>query len=439
MNPSIRILKSLGPALLAGVIAAGCTTTAPPANPQAAAAEKASNAPPAQAAAPAVAKPKVTLDAVFESVEMAPVKLETKAWTDLTVIEAVAHGARVKKGDVLVKLDLEKIREQISDLEQDQPASALALEVAQFELDNLQQTTPLRLDAARRGHRNATEDLSYFEKTGRAQREKAATFNLKSSEQRLDGAKEELKQLEKMYKADDLTEETEEIVLKRQKFAVESAEYFLETAKQSADLNLKTSIPREAENMKAGKRDQDLALALSEETLPRTLAKKRYDVEKLKRDAKKSEKRFADLKKDLEMISSIKAPMDGVVYYGACEGGRWTTGAAVVKKLVPTGKLMPNEVFITVVNPDKLVLKATVQEADLGKVTTGMAGEASPVSAPDKKLSATLDELGVVPLPTGGFEARLSVKPETGVRLVPGMNCKVALGEGEKSKSASKP
>lgn len=370
---------------------------------------------------------------------MAPVKLETKAWTDLTVLEAVAHGARVKKGDVLVKLDTEKLREQINDLEQDQPATALGLELAQFELDNLQQVTPLRLDAARRTHRNATEDLAYFEKIGRAQREKGATFSVKSAEQRLDGAREELKQLEKMYKADDLTEETEEIVLKRQKFAVESAEYSMDISKQAADLSLKTSIPREAENLKAGKRDQDLALALSEETLPRTLVKKRYDVEKLKRDQKKSEKRLADLKKDLETISNIRAPLDGVVYYGACEGGKWTTGAAVAKKLTPTSKLLQNEVFITVVNPDKLVLKATVQEADLGKVSTGMAGEASPVSAPDKKLPVTLDELGGVPLPAGGFEARLSVKPEAGVRLVPGMNCKVSIGEGEKSKSTGKP
>src|SRR5580765_5091340 len=226
---------------------------------------------------PAV-KTKVQLDAVFESAEMAPVKLEPKVWADLTVLDAVLHGSHVKKGDVLVKLDLDKLRDQIDDLEQDRPAATLALGLAVAELDNLQQTTPLKLDAAKRSQRVADEDLTYFEKTGRAQKEKVVQFNVKSAEQRLQNAQEELKQLQKMYKADDLVEETEEIILKRQKFAVEYADYGLESAQQQADWSLKTVIPREAETFNAQKRDQDLALTLAQQTLPDTLAKKRYDV-----------------------------------------------------------------------------------------------------------------------------------------------------------------
>ena len=41
--------------------------------------------------------------------------------------------------------------------------------------------------------------------------------------------------MEKMYKADDLVEESEEIILKRQKFAVEFAQYSLQDAKQDAE------------------------------------------------------------------------------------------------------------------------------------------------------------------------------------------------------------
>jgi len=44
-----------------------------------------------------------------------------------------------------------------------------------------------------------------------------------------------------------------------------------------------------------------------------------------------------------------------------------------------------------------------------------------------------------VPLPTGGFEARLSVQPDPKARLVPGMNCKVALGETQKSEPLRAP
>jgi hypothetical protein len=96
----------------------------------------------------------------------------------------------------------------------------------------------------------------------------------------------------------DLTEETEEIILKRQKFAVESSEYFLETSKQTADLTLKTSLPRDYDGLRTAKRDQDLAAGYAEETFTRTLAKKRLDLEKTKRDQKKAEKRLAAKRAD---------------------------------------------------------------------------------------------------------------------------------------------
>lgn len=375
-----------------------------------------------------VAKTKTQLDGVFEATEMQPVKIETLVWTDLTVLEAVAHGARVHKGDVLVKLETEKIDDQLKELELDRVSAALALEVAVAELDNLRLTTPLKLEAARRAQRLADEDYDYFVATTRPQREKGAAFGVKSSEQRLEGANEELAQLEKMYKADDLTEETEEIILKRQRFGVQSAQYGLELSQISAARELKTALPREHETVKSQKRDQELALALAEITMPRALTKKEMDVEKAKRDQKKAEKKLADLKKDRTALS-LRAPGDGIVYYGACESGRWTTGAAMAKKLLPTGKLSPNEVFITLVNPDKLFLRTVVPESELSNVRAGLEGKVSPVAAPERKLSVKVEEIGYVPLPSGGFDARISVQKEDGVRLMPGMNGKITFGD----------
>jgi len=103
------------------------------------------------------------VDAVLEAIEMRPVRLEPKAWADLTVVEAVPHGTRVKAGDVLVKLDTDRLRDQINDLEQDAPAAATALALANAELANLAETTPQRLETARRARRVFDEDHEYFE------------------------------------------------------------------------------------------------------------------------------------------------------------------------------------------------------------------------------------------------------------------------------------
>jgi HlyD family secretion protein len=81
------------------------------------------------------------------------------------------------------------------------------------------------------------------------------------------------------------------------------------------------------------------------------------------------------------------------------------------------------------VNPERLQLKAIVQEVDLSHFAPGLEGKASPLSAPDKKLPVTLEELGPIPMPNGGFEARFSVESISDLRLMPGMNCKISLTE----------
>lgn len=399
-----------------------------PSSAPAAAAPAPAKRPATQTVARGSLKRTLALDAVVEAVEMRPMRLEPKAWMDLTVVEAVPHGTRVKSGDVVLRLDADKLREQVEDLELDRPMSTTAMELASAELANLTEATPARLEAARRGRRVANEDEAYFESTGRERREKGAEFGLKSAEQRLANANEELKQLEKMYKADDLTEETEEIVLKRQKFEVEAAQLGLENARLSTERELKTMIPREAENLKTQKRDQDLAQTYAEESLPRTLLRKKLEFEKLGRDQKKAQKRLADMKGDLEKFT-VRAPIDGIVMHGACEGGRWTTGAGVTKKLVPGGKLMPYEVFMTVVGPDNLQLRAVVPEGELAKARPGLTGEAVPTAVPDRKLALKLERVDRVPLVTGGFDAVMSLTVAGPADVLPGMNCKVTLND----------
>jgi len=375
------------------------------------------------------------LDAVFESMEMKPVKLDSSAWsrrveailwTDWTVLEAVTHGTRVKKGDTLLKLDTSKVTALIDDMEQAQPADKAALELAQAELQNMEQTNPLKLQSSQRVLKETNEEAARYEKSGRAEQEKSAKFGIRSAQQLLDNATEELEQLQKMYRAKDLVEETEEIVLKRQKFAVESAARNLENVKRNADWEVNTIIPRWDRYWNTKKQEDQFALDFAKQSLPMTLAKKRLEVEKMKHDLSKSQQRLADLKSGLESLN-VRAPMDGIVYYGACENGRWTTGGSLEKKLVPGGKVSINEVFMTVVNPARLQLKTSVPEGELSRVRAGAEGEASPVSASDRKFTATVETVSEIPLAGGGYQATISFRNEAALRLVPGMLCKVSV------------
>ena len=94
---------------------------------------------------------------------------------------------------------------------------------------------------------------------------------------------------------------------------------------------------------------------------------------------------------------------------------------------------------MTVVNPDDLILKATIAESELSSFEQGMKGTASPISASKKKIPVKLEQLGDLPLPGGGFEAQISFKKDKSVRLIPGMTCKVSFTEGNGGESLLAP
>ena len=92
--------------------------------------------------------------------------------------------------------------------------------------------------AAERALKLAKQAFDNYQQVDRDRSVANANFSLKSAEASLANAMEELKQLEQMYKEDELTEESEEIVLKRAQQAVESAEFRFEGTKVQTERTL---------------------------------------------------------------------------------------------------------------------------------------------------------------------------------------------------------
>src|SRR5690606_1057126 len=99
-------------------------------------------------------------------------------------------------------------------------------------------------ESAERALEDARREYKDYTQGDRDRLVKSIDLRLKSSRQQAENVREELRQLEKMYEADDLTEETEEIVLKRQRVAAEMADFMLESAKISHERTLERALPR---------------------------------------------------------------------------------------------------------------------------------------------------------------------------------------------------
>ncbi|MFK5920850.1 MAG: efflux RND transporter periplasmic adaptor subunit [Verrucomicrobiota bacterium] len=380
---------------------------------------------------------KVELTGIFDAVKTSPIRLAPKQWNSMSVVKAAAHGEEVKKGDLILQLKTEKLEKAIKQAELARPLADLSLSLAVLDLIEAKKSTPLSLDSRQRSMLHSEEDLAYFEKTDRPQREKSARENLKQNTQYLSYAREELDQLQKMYDADDITEETEQIIVTRAKNSVEGAQFRVESSKLSTARTLATTIPREHESLK--RRVQSAAISWDKysKSLPQALKKKQLEVDKMKRDQKELAEQLGNMKKDLQSFS-VKAPHDGIVYYGANVRGKWATATLAEKKLAPGGKLMPHEVFMTVVQSQQLQVQTSIPENKLSLLKKGLKAKITATAAPDAPLQGQLSSMNRVPLTSGGFPGTLEITSET-KGLYPGMSCKIQIEIYKNNKALTVP
>ena len=422
-----RLPGRTGPTIVALIaLAAGGAGIGPqparaqePAKP---AAEKAPEAKPADTVTAEKGRFEVVFEAKgdFDPVDSALVQLKAQQWAQpLEIMRIVPHGTRVNAGDVLVEFDTEKLDRAIADLEVDLAVGEKTLEIARRELPVTEALQPLELAQAERDTLAATEDLARYLAVGRTLAEDSARFRLKASEEQLKYAREELRQLEKMYKDKDLTEETEEMILQRTRFDVESGEFNLRRAGVDTEAALTFEVPRKEATLKDAAEKAKLALEKTRATSGITLEQKRLALKKAERDRVEALRKLRDLQQDRAGIP-LKAPRSGIVYYGKQHDGAWTTSVVAAKAAVGQGVPVGDLVF-TVVDPARVAFRVKVDEKDLHLLAPGLKGGVELSGFPDTEGAIVLESVSPVPR-DGKVDARFNVTgPAGGVKPVPGM------------------
>jgi HlyD family secretion protein len=230
-----------------------------------------------------------------------------------------------------------------------------------------------------------------------------------------------------MYKADDLTEETEEIILKRTRHEVEQAKFMFESAKIRHQETLKVALPRKQETIERATRSTTLELEKARATLPITVNQKRLALAKSQQELVKVTDKLAKLKQDRAMLT-ITAPAAGAVYYGRWVEGKWSGGSEAAEMLKKGGKLAAGQVILTILNPDLLHVQASAAEKQLHALKAGQAVRITPTGYPDAKLPAKVVSVSPLPTPSGSFEVR--IVRDAGAQTVPlaaGMTCKAQV------------
>ena len=372
-------------------------------------------------------KKELKLDGVLEAEQMTEIILRPEVWSSLKVEEAVAHGTRVKKDDQLLKLETKDIDRKIEDTRRSQYEAKLALTLAEQELEFARETFPLDRKSTTRAKEIAQQDLKYFLEVTLPESKESAERSLQTAAHRLEYVQEELDQLEKMYKEDDLTEETEEIILKRSKRDVEDSEYFLDRAKIRTEKSLNVDLPRQEEQLKLTTEKQLLETEKTLASQEINMQRKQHDFEQQQITFNRSEEQLQELLRDRNLMQ-VKAPAGGIVYYGQNTRGQWSQVATFEKALRPGGAVTANQVIMTIVDPSEMFLRVSVEEKNLQQVAEGTKGTVTPTAFPDLKIPAEVVEVSLVPISPGKFDCKVKLnmqdRPD---RLLPGMGCEFVI------------
>ncbi|MFM7244413.1 MAG: hypothetical protein ACKO40_09620 [Planctomycetaceae bacterium] len=362
----------------------------------------------------------LTAKGAFEPVDFVVVEFRPQAWSQpLDVTRVVPHGSRVNAGDPLVEFDTEKLDRAIADLRVDLTVGETALEIARKELPAAEALHPIEMAEAERAAKVAAEDLARFLAIDKAASEEQSRFAVRAAEERLKYAREELTQLERMYKDKDLTEETEEMILQRTRFDVQQAEQSLKRIKEASEESLTVGIPRAEIEARRAAEKTALALEKARATLPLQLAQRKLTLAKQEHERTESLRRLAELEAD-RTAAVVRAPRAGMVYLGRFRDGSWSTGAVAAKAVVGQ-PVQPVELDFTILDPERLQFRAKVEEKDLHLLSAGLAGRVEPTGYPDADVAVTLAPFVAAPR-DGAFEAMFAVAPRAGgPALLPGM------------------
>jgi multidrug efflux pump subunit AcrA (membrane-fusion protein) len=372
-------------------------------------------------------KVEVSLKGIMVARNTAEIILRPEVWSEFKIEEIVPHGSEVHEGQVLVRFDSRKLQEAIAALELELHLSDLAIRRAEEELPRLEKMLDLKLLDTQRNAERARDDYDRFKKLEQQFFEKMVDYTVKGSEFQLDYVLEELQQLEKMYEADDLTEETEEIILKRQRNSVDLAKFNVEDAEFYRDRALKIMLPRMESHLQDNIETTKLAFERAGMSKNLDLNRARYELEKTRQQRKKSVDRHAKLVSDKSLLE-LKAPTAGIVYFGHATRGKWTNMASMINKLRPYNSATSNSILMTIVKPRPLYVAGDIGEADRPGVKVGQPAKIVLPPKGSPKLEATVETLSIAPISSAKFWINLKLLTENEPEwLVAGMTCKVKV------------
>jgi multidrug efflux pump subunit AcrA (membrane-fusion protein) len=379
-----------------------------------------------------------TVKARVEASATVELRTTMDVFPTLIVEQIAAPGTIVKQGDVVLKFKTDKIEQQLRDAKYELDVANLNLKEAENNFNQVVATYELDHRLAQDAWDHKQQDVDYYLKVTAPFSARRVKKNLESSGFQVEYAQDELDQLEKMYKEDELTEESEQMVLKRAQRSLDQAKFYLEAAQINADHELGVELPRESDQQAKALQRAELEFKKAMITIPSQRQVKELELEKQRFALEKQQREYNKLAADLERMT-LRAPIDGIVYHGQARRGVWSNAAGGGSRMIEVGATIAKDmVAMTIVDSGSLRLRGDLEEKQLAGVRVGSAGIARPTANSDASFEVNVAQMGTVPVDEAKFDCVMESK-NLPKGLIAGMSCEVKFLTYEKKDAVLAP
>jgi HlyD family secretion protein len=377
-------------------------------------------------------KIQLTLNGFIEDTESIPLSVKSFHWNDLKVIQPPIHGKSVGKGDVLLKLDDQKIKQQVESLSHDLSMLDADRNILQVEIELAEKLLPLRLKEIKRAEKYGREDLKRFQINDLPFEKKSVEMNLKRYQDYLLYSLEEFNQLKQMYQEDDLTEETEEIILQRAKNDIQYMQFYVESAERQVEEFNQLRKPRSLETLRGSVERENLHFQAQQKTNPAKIKIQKFQLSRLNKEREIIIEKKSHLNQDLKNMI-IKSPANGTLYWGTFIRGKWSGTQPFLNKLQKGGNLKAHEPVLTLCPGNKIRACINIPETHLPSLSTTKEGKIVFMSDPQSKYSAKVTRISTTADSPGTYTGYVNFSlPRDATRPRAGTSCNFSLTAYEK-------
>lgn len=369
------------------------------------------------------------------------IEVRSELDTPSTITEIIPEGTAVKKGDLLVKLNGDKLETQVTDL-------TAQVDTAKAEMTTAENNYQIQVNDNAAKLRQAETKLQLSEIALQQwingdvkQRRQEIDLALEKARRDLDRLTTKLGQSKLLYEKNFLSKnefELDEIAKIEAEAALEKAKLDRETYENYTFIQEQKKNQSDVDDAKAEL--ERVKLNASSELANKDAALKRA-IQKLTQ----AEIQLAKFTKQLESCT-IKAPSDGLVVYGtSMERSRWGWGGDGPLQI--GREVFPNMLLMALPDTSEMVASVKVHESLAGRIKPGLAATVKVDAAGGRTFTGKVESIGVL-AESGGFRdpnlreytvkiALQDVEPGSGLK--PSMRCEAQVMLGKVDESLTVP